>query len=108
MRENTDTYVRFDLIPNQDKLQPLVAEFYLLDDEGSIAMNITTEEDYINRTLFRPPTPDFYDLDYFEQNPPKKNLFDFLQQEFDNEFGYRILNDKGEAVYWSDPLRLLV
>lgn len=79
MRDNTDTYARFDLIPNQSGLQSLVAEFWLLDDEGSINMEITTEDDFNNKTLYRPPQPDFFTLDYFDQLPKKKKLFDFLQ-----------------------------
>jgi hypothetical protein len=73
-------------------------------------MEITTLDDFNSdgKILYRPPTPDFYTLDYFEKNPPTKKLFDFLQQEPDAEFAFRINNDKGETVYWSDPLRLLV
>ena len=58
-------------------------------------MEITTVEDYTNKTLYRPPQPDFYTLEYFDQLPKKKNLFDFLQQELDEEFSFRIHNDKG-------------
>lgn len=87
-----------------------MAEFTLLDDEGSIDVQITTLEDYVSegKILYRPPSPDFYSLDYFKKNPPTKKLFDFVQQETDAEFAFRIQNDRGNTVYWSDPLRLLV
>jgi hypothetical protein len=45
----------------------LVAEFTLLDDEGSIDVQITTLDDYVSdgKILYRPPSPDFYNTDYF-------------------------------------------
>lgn len=81
MVEDSDTYVRFNLVPNQPNLKDLVAEFTLLDDEGSIDVQITTEEDFLSdgKILYRPPSPDFYSTDYFVKNPPTKKLFDFLQ-----------------------------
>jgi len=95
--DDLDDYVRFNLIPNQEPLKELVAEFWLLDDEGSINMEITTLDDYNSdgKLLYRPPSPDFYSLDYFLKNPPTKKLFDFLQQEPNAEFAFRINNDKG-------------
>ncbi len=81
LRDDNDTYARFDLIPNDDSvLKDLVAEFWLLDDDGSINVEITTEEDYKsgNNILYRPPMPEFYTLDNFLKKPPTKNLFDFL------------------------------
>jgi hypothetical protein len=85
LRDETDTYVRFDLINDEPELSDLVAEFRLLDDEGSIEAKITTVDDFNSgeTALFRPPQPDFYSLSYFDQNPPTKKLFDFLQQESD-------------------------
>lgn len=78
IREDNDTYVWFDLTPSQPKLPSLVAEFWLLDDEGSINLEITTVEDNNNGTLYRAPTPDFYNLQSFWKNPPTKKLFEFL------------------------------
>jgi hypothetical protein len=88
----------------------LVAEFELLDDFGSINVEITTEADHNAKgsLIYRPPNPDFYSLDYFEKNKPTKKLFDFLQQEDGKEFSFHIKNTRGQIVYWSDPLRLLI
>lgn len=107
-RDDNDTYIRFDLTPSQPKLPELVAEFWLLDDDGSINVEITTAEDYENKTLYRPPVPDFYNLQSFWGKPPKKKLFDFLQQDPDHEFTYRIENGKNQIIYWSDPVRLVL
>jgi len=110
LRDDQNTYARFDLIPNQPGLQHLVAEFELLDDFGSINVEITTEADHNAQgsLIYRPPNPDFYSLDYFEKNKPTKKLFDFLQQEDGKEFSFHIKNTRGQIVYWSDPLRLLI
>jgi hypothetical protein len=79
------------LIPNENTtLKELVAEFWLLDDNGSINVTITTIDDFNSNysLLYRPPQPEFYSLNYFEKNPPTKKLFDFLQQEDGKEFSF--------------------
>ena len=67
MVEDTDQYVRFNLVPNHPNLKELVAEFTLLDDEGSIDVQITNLDDYVSdgKILYRPLSPDFYSTDYF-------------------------------------------
>lgn len=111
LRDDNDTYVRFDLIPNENgTLKDLIAEFWLMDDQGSINVEITTEEDWNSngKILYRPPMPEFYSFDYYYKNPPTKKLFDFFQQDDGAEFAYTIMNTKKEIVYKSDPLRLLI
>jgi hypothetical protein len=74
-------------------MEDLVAEFLLLDDFGSIDVEITTRSDYnSNKTkLYRPPQPEFYNLDNLYKKIPQKKLFEFLQVDTNN-FGYRISN----------------
>jgi hypothetical protein len=111
LRLENDTYARFDLIPSENStLKDLIAEFWLLDDEGSINVEITTEDDWNSegKLFYRPPMPEFYTLDSYTSKPLKNNLFDFLQQDNGTEFAYVINNAKKEVVYRSDPFRLLV
>jgi len=106
-----ETYVRYNLTSTQAPgiMEDLVAEFLLLDEFGSIDVEITTRSDYnSNKTkLYRPPQPEFYNLDNLYKKIPQKKLFEFLQVDTNN-FGYRISNTKGELVYESDPLRLMI
>lgn len=106
-----DTYVRYNLTSTQPGgvLEDLVAEFQLLDEEGTIHVEITTASDFYlhNKTkLYRPPQPEFWSLSAF-QAIPKVELSKFLQVDTDN-FAYQILNKDGDEIYHSDPLRLFV
>ena len=69
-----ETYVRYNLTSTQAPgiMEDLVAEFLLLDDFGSIDVEITTRSDYnTNKTkLYRPPQPEFYNLDNLYKNIP--------------------------------------
>ena len=70
LKEDNRTYWRFDLVSTQAPgiLEDLVAEFTLLDDDGSINVEITTISDYNvdGDNIFRPPQPEFYTLDKFK------------------------------------------
>jgi hypothetical protein len=77
-----ESIVRYNLTSAQPGhvLEDLVAEFRLLDDEGTILVEITTASDFYdhNRTkLYRPPQPEFWSLDAFSK-APKKTIANFL------------------------------
>jgi hypothetical protein len=78
--EDDETYARYQLTSAQAKLEDLVAEFRLIDDDGSILTEITTASDYASKKtkLFRPPQPEYYNLANFSPKPITKKLSQFL------------------------------
>ena len=93
---------------NLNKLLPdLVATVTLLDDSGSININITTADDYNNvagKTKFR--VPDVANYTAFNQSAGtlKKFLMDFFNVN-NQPFYYTIYEEKNSTavLYQSDP-----
>jgi hypothetical protein len=112
LKEDNRTYWRFDLVSTQAPglLEDLVAEFTLLDDDGSINVEITTVSDYNadGDNIFRPPQPEFYTLEKFKAKETKRNIADFVQQTNQTQFAFKIMNKTGGVVYESDPYRLMI
>lgn len=97
------------MIPGQTHIDTLVAEFTLLDDQGTINVEITSRDDFDSgkKKLFRVPTPTVYDVTQFA-GPKNKKITDFLKITL-SPFSYAVYQnaaDESTLLWKSDPNHL--
>lgn len=65
-------------------MNPLVVEFTLLDNSGTLNVEITTKKDFDSgkKLLYRVPTPEVYDITSFKE-PVTKTLDEFVKVQSD-------------------------
>jgi hypothetical protein len=85
-------------------LDTLVAEFWLLDNDGTINVEFTTQADFdAGKTiLYRPPQPEYYNKADFNKQDVTKSLGDFMKIT-ENPFQYQYYQDTTNAtsLLWS-------
>lgn len=94
-------------------MKPLVAVFTLMDDQGTMNVEITTDEDFKsgNKILYRPPKDAVFNPDMGTLFPPKdkltKKITDFIKFT-DQPFSYAIYKnaaDETTKLWRSDPTK---
>lgn len=92
-------------------LEPLVVEYTLIDNTGTINVEITTKSDFDGgkKKLYRVPTPIVYNLTAFQDQKVTRKLSEFLVVQSDPTFTYSIYLDATDAstlMWTSDPSHL--
>ena len=109
-----DTYIELELVPalGGDILENLYLTALLMDDDGSINLNITTKSDWDSNftKLFR--VPDVQDQSKFPQSEVTKKISDFIIFDVgaDVPFSYRLIEEgvSANVLFSSDPSKLFL
>lgn len=89
-----------------------MAEFTLLDNKGTLNVEITTQEDYAKNksVIYRVPDKIVYDLDQFPTDAVTLDINSFLKVSNDGDvFTYSLYKDASNPdtkLWQSDPNRL--
>jgi hypothetical protein len=105
------TYLVYNISSNSKSsaLENLIVEFALLDDAGTINVQITTQSDFesLKTIKYHVPTPDVYDLSAWWAINATKDISDFVKVYTETGFYYEIYKAGGTDLLWKSDVNHL-
>jgi len=88
------------------KNQKLVASLTLLDDDGTIVFNMTSDLDYSSGNKLKFRAPHVQDYANFNNTKLDKNISNFVANVTMNPFSFNIIDSKANVIYEFDSSKV--